>query len=183
MTANIRAGLTGTHAGTGAATARQAPLGSDTYAQESGATMNDRNIPTSPNVDPLNMRPTEEPPNLFDLFQQQPAAEQPATVAERFEAFVADNPRVPEEMIRLADEWIARTGSRKLGINALVEQVRWHVAMSTSDPDFKINNVFAPFLARLIAATRPDLADCFEYRRSVADEWIARRIDQDRRAA
>lgn len=140
--------------------------------------MSHRNTPTSPTVDPRSIEPTAEPDNLFSLFdQQQPAPERRATVAERFEAFVADNPRVPEEMIRIADEWIARTGSRKLGINALVEQVRWHVAMSTSDPDFKINNVFAPFLARLIAVTRPDLADCFEYRKSVADEWIAGRTD------
>lgn len=141
------------------------------------------NTPTSPVVDPRNIKPAAEPENLFSLFDQQPAApERPATIAERFEAFIEENPRVPAEMIRIADEWIARTGSRKLGVNALVEQVRWHVAISTSDPDFKINNVFAPFLARLIAATRPDLADCFEYRKSIADEWIAGRTDLGRAA-
>lgn len=138
-----------------------------------------RNTPTSPVVDLRTLRPAADTgPDLFDLLAQaQPAPERPTTVAERFEGFIADNPAVLEEMIRIADDWIERTGSRRIGINALVEQVRWHVAISTSDPDFRINNVYAPFLARLIAVTRPDLADCFEYRRSVADEWIAGRTD------
>jgi len=147
-------------------------------------TSNSNTTPTSPVVDLRALRPVaDQGPDLLDLLDQGHATPaRPATVAERFEAFISDNPRVPEEMIRIADEWIARTGSRKLGVNALVEQVRWHVAISTSDPDFKINNVFAPFLARLIAATRPDLADCFEYRRSVADEWIAGRTNPGRAA-
>lgn len=90
-----------------------------------------------------------------------------------FEEFHEENPRVYDVMVRLAREYIARTGRRHLGMAQLRERVRWEIAMKTSDPDFKINNNYTPYYARLIMTREPDLDGIFALRRSVADEYFA----------
>lgn len=90
-----------------------------------------------------------------------------------FDRFHADNPRVYEVLVRLAREWVARTGRHKLGIATLYERTRWEIALATSDPDFKLNNNFRAYYARLIMLREPDLAGLFDLRASEADEWIA----------
>lgn len=96
------------------------------------------------------------------------------TTAEKFEQFHADNPVVYRTLCALARDWLARTGHRRLGIGQLTERCRWEIAMRTNDPDFKINNTYRAYYARLIMATEPDLSDIFELRTSAADEWIGR---------
>lgn len=96
------------------------------------------------------------------------------TTAERFEQFHAENPAVYRVLCRLAREWIARTGRHQLAIATLVERARWEILLATNDPDYKINNNFRSYYARLLMAQEPDLADLFELRRSIADEWIGR---------
>lgn len=93
--------------------------------------------------------------------------------AERFEEFHRDNPRVYETLVRLAREWVAAFGRRKLGLAALRERARWEIALSTSDPDYKINNNYTPYYARLLMLREPDLAGLFDLRASEADAWIA----------
>lgn len=94
--------------------------------------------------------------------------------AARFEEFHADNPRVYATLVDLAREWIARTGRHKLGIKTLYERARWEIALATSDADFKLNNNFTAFYARLIMAQESDLDGLFDLRTSEADEWIER---------
>lgn len=106
-------------------------------------------------------------PELLDVDEP----EKPPTPAEKFEQFHHDNPAVYQALCDLARQWINSTGRRKIGIGALVERVRWDIAIATSDPDFKINNNHRPFYARLIMAQEPDLADVFDLRTSIADEW------------
>lgn len=95
------------------------------------------------------------------------------TLARKFNSFHALNPNVYATLVRLAREWIQRTGSRKLGMKALFERARWEIAMSTSDPNFKLDNNYTAFYARLIMALEPDLDGVFSLRRSQADEWVA----------
>ena len=90
-----------------------------------------------------------------------------------FDRFHADNPRVYEVLVRLAREWVARFGSHKLGIATLYERTRWEISLATSDPDFKLNNNFRAYYARLIMLREPDLKGLFDLRSSEADEWIA----------
>ena len=97
-----------------------------------------------------------------------------ASMADRFERFHEDTPRVYESFVALAREWVRRTGGRKVGIGALTERVRWEIAMATSDPEFKINNNFRAFYARLLMLNNSDLRGLFELRTSEADEWIQR---------
>lgn len=114
--------------------------------------------------------------DLLDLLREQRLfGSEHLTMAERFERYHAANPGVYAAMCSLAREWRARTG-RQIGINSLVERVRWEVALRTNDPDFKINNSYAPFYSRLLMLTEPDLADAFTTRKSAADSWAPRRI-------
>lgn len=90
----------------------------------------------------------------------------------KFERFHAENPRVYEVLLRLAREWSVRTGGRRLGIGALTERARWELVMETSDPDYKINNTYRAYYARLLMLRNPELRGMFELRTSAADEWI-----------
>lgn len=107
-------------------------------------------------------------------------SEQPAlfsldpSIAEQFATFNDENPAVYAALVRLAREWVASTGRHKLGIKTLFERTRWEIAMTTTDPDFKLNNNFTAYYARLIMLREPDLAEMFTLRRSAADEQIAR---------
>lgn len=96
-----------------------------------------------------------------------------ATTAARFEDFHRDNPIVYDVLVRLAREWRAKFNGRKVGLAALRETARWTIAFATNDVDFKINNNYTPFYARLIMAREPELAGLFDLRSSEADVWIA----------
>lgn len=96
------------------------------------------------------------------------------TTAERFVAFHAENPHVYDVLVRLAREWVQRTGRRQLGMKALFERARWDLVISTTDPDFVLNNDYTAYYSRLIMAHEPDLAGIFALRRSVADELYGR---------
>ncbi len=90
-----------------------------------------------------------------------------------FDRFHADNPKVYETLVRLAREWVGRTGRHKLGIATLFERARWEIALATTDADFKLNNSYRAYYARLIMLREPDLAGLFDLRASEADQWIA----------
>lgn len=102
-----------------------------------------------------------------------PAPGPDATIAERFEVFHDANPHVYVVLVRLAREWMERTGRHKLGMKSLYERARWDLAIATNSPDFRLNNDFTPFYSRLLMAEHPDLADLFDLRSSEADAWLA----------
>lgn len=95
-----------------------------------------------------------------------------STIAERFTAFHEDNPHVYRTLVRLAREWVQQTGGRKIGTKALFEVARWQLALQTNTPDFKLNNNFTAFYARLMMRREDDLAGLFDLRHSEADEWL-----------
>lgn len=95
-----------------------------------------------------------------------------ATMADKFVRFHEDNPHVYMTLRRLAREWVSRTGRRKLGIGALFERARWDIAIATNDPEFRLNNNFRAFYARLLMRQEPDLDGLFELRPSLADQWV-----------
>lgn len=98
---------------------------------------------------------------------------QDSSTAERFEKFHADNPLVYQTLVKLAREWVAEHGSKKLGIRVIWEVARWEIIKSTRNADYKLNDHLTSYYARLIMAQEPDLADVFETRSSEADVWIA----------
>lgn len=98
-----------------------------------------------------------------------------ATLAQRFERFNAENPNVYATLVRLARDWSRQTGGHKIGIKSLYEVARWHIALETNTPDYKLNNSYTAFYARLIMLQERDLRGIFDLRVSEADEWIERR--------
>lgn len=96
--------------------------------------------------------------------------------ATQFEAFHEANPRVYETLLHLSREWLRRMGGRKCGIGALYEVARWQIALETNDPDFKINNNWRAWYARLLMANHPELEGMFDLRHSEADEWILSKV-------
>lgn len=96
-----------------------------------------------------------------------------ASTAQRFETFNRENPQVYRTLVRLAREWVQRTGRHKLGISMLFERARWDLAIATNAADYKLNNNYRAWFARLIMAQEPDLAHVFELRASEADAFFA----------
>lgn len=93
-------------------------------------------------------------------------------ISDRFEEFHRHNPHVYRVLVELARNWVIRTGSRKLAIKTLYERARWELVMSTSDVDFKLNNSYTAYYARLIMGQEPDLRGIFSLRVSEADRWM-----------
>jgi hypothetical protein len=98
-----------------------------------------------------------------------------ATIADRFEDFHRDNPRVYNTLVRLAREWVKTTGHGKLGIATLYERARWDIALATRNADYKLNNSYRAYYARLIHQQESDLDGLFDLRASAADSWLAAR--------
>lgn len=91
------------------------------------------------------------------------------TDAARFAAYHAENPHVYEALRRFALE-AKRSGRPRLSINMLCERLRWYTAIEVRGDEFKVNNNWRPFYARLLMEREPDLAGFFETRRALADD-------------
>lgn len=95
-----------------------------------------------------------------------------ATIPERFERFHRENPHVYDTLVRLAREWVRTTGRHKIGIATLYERVRWEMAVTTSDADYKLNDAYRAYYARIIMLFESDLDGIFDLRDSGADDWL-----------
>ena len=83
-----------------------------------------------------------------------------------FERFHRDNPEVYKTLERLAFK-LKNKGVQRWGIKALWEVLRYEVAMNTSADvrDFRLNNNFTSWYARLLMRNNPeDLDGFFELR-------------------
>lgn len=110
---------------------------------------------------------TEMQAALFDgirekrTFHRKPKA--PA-IQDRFELWIQQNPQALSLFIKYANE--ARESGRKhYSIKAIIERVRWHVAIQTRGDDFKINDHWSSRLARLLMQKDPRLEGFFELRK------------------
>jgi len=97
------------------------------------------------------------------------------TIREAFIRFHNDNLHVYEELVMLARR-AKRAGSTKLGIGMLFEVLRWRHTLRTGGDDFKLNNNYRSYYARLIMAREPDLFGVFDLRklhgRGLSDEEL-----------
>lgn len=95
-------------------------------------------------------------------------------LTEKFETWLANNGEFYIRLARMTREFLRETGAEKVGIQALIEAARWDRAIQTRSADYKLNNDFGAFLARLLMHDHPDLDGVFELRRAdEADQWIA----------
>lgn len=90
-------------------------------------------------------------------------------LADQFQQFHQANPHVFTALRALALQ-LKRRGLRKYGMKGLFEVLRWQHAMYTDDPasDFKLNNNYTSFYARLLMEREPELDGFFEVR---AQTW------------
>jgi hypothetical protein len=99
-------------------------------------------------------------PRQMDLF-----AARGKGLEEQFWDFHMQNPEVYEELRSLALQ-MRRRGVEHYGIGGLFEVLRWHRRMQTVDQasDFKLNNNYRSFYARLLMEREPELEGFFELR-------------------
>jgi uncharacterized heparinase superfamily protein len=98
------------------------------------------------------------------------------STAEKFEQFHQDNPIVYDTLHRLAKEWVAMHGKQKLGLRMIWEVARWQIIASTKDTEYKMNNNYTGYYARLLQMNDPDLDGLFEIRASPADQWALTKL-------
>lgn len=78
------------------------------------------------------------------------------TLADRFAAFHKANPHVYEAIKRKARLLIAR-GRKRIGIAEIVEELRYDYRMQTEKDEWKMNNSYRAFYARLLVNEDPHL--------------------------
>jgi len=89
-------------------------------------------------------------------------------LALKFRDFHRKNPKVYDQLRELALK-MRRTGRKKYGIKSLFEVLRWHRALATTDDDFKLNNNYTAYYARLLMEKEPELQGFFDLRKSRGD--------------
>lgn len=83
--------------------------------------------------------------------------------AEKWVEFHYANPQVYYELRSLALKLVAK-GHTTGAIGMLFEVVRWNRALRTTDEDFKLNNNYRAYYARLLAINEKKLANFFKLR-------------------
>lgn len=84
-------------------------------------------------------------------------------IANAFRKFHRENPSVYDELVKISRS-LKSKGRCHYGIKALFEVVRFHRALNTNDPAFKLNNNYTALYARLIMENEPDLHGFFDTR-------------------
>lgn len=97
----------------------------------------------------------------------------PLSHPERFEQFCEENPHVYDHLVELALDYKNGTGRDRLSIKTLWERLRWEYAFTTTDEDYKLNNNYHAFYARLMMLIEPELRDFFVTRSAEGDRWLA----------
>ena len=81
------------------------------------------------------------------------------------------NPAVYATFERFALE--ALKHRRKFGARMIWERMRWEVLIVTRGSDYKLNDHYTPFYARLFMREHPEHAGCFETRGRDRALWSA----------
>lgn len=90
-----------------------------------------------------------------------------ARLIAEFQAFHKENPHVYEKLIEIALEIVAV--KKRYGIAALFERLRWINDFETTGDQFKLNNNYRAFYARMLRKETPEFEELFSVRKSVAD--------------
>jgi len=75
-----------------------------------------------------------------------------ALLEAKFASFHTANPHVYDLYVKFARQAKAR-GYAKFSIAAITERIRWEVALTTTDQEFKISNNHRAYYARLLNNT------------------------------
>ena len=83
----------------------------------------------------------------------------------KFQNFDRENPHVYEMFKKLSLDMFAK-GHSRAGSKMLIEVIRWQTMTKTTDKDYKINNNYAPYLARKFVREFPQHLDKFNFRQT-----------------
>lgn len=103
--------------------------------------------------------------------QNQPSLFDPPTVKDSLD----DDPAIWNEFKDLALQMIGR-GIKRYGAKAIMEVIRFHRAVRSNDPCFKVNNNLTSYYARRFHREFPQYDGFFETRKSRLD-WPDERSD------
>jgi hypothetical protein len=81
----------------------------------------------------------------------------------KFQEFHKQNPQVYLALRERALQ-LKRKGWSHYGIKAIVEVVRFHRALETTDPNFKLNNNYSSRYARILMEQESELKEFFQTR-------------------
>ena len=79
--------------------------------------------------------------------------------------FHAKNPQV-YDLVEQFTQQVIDAGHQHYGMQTILERIRWHVMVETSDDTFKINNNYGAFYARLYMENHPEHEGFFRTRTS-----------------
>jgi len=85
------------------------------------------------------------------------------TIAEKFEEYHRDNPHVFRLFKQYSEQALDR-GYTKFSAKAVFERLRWHYQMETVGDDFKLNNNYTAYYARLLMQSDIRFQNFFELR-------------------
>ena len=81
----------------------------------------------------------------------------------KFWNFHQKNPQVYDKLVEMT--WQAkRVGRTRVGMKMMFEVLRWEHLMQTDSDDYRLNNNYAPYYARLVMTCDPRLDGMFETR-------------------
>lgn len=95
-------------------------------------------------------------------------------ILKRFLEFHSENPHVYELFEKFTKE-VIRSGRSHYGAKAIMERIRWHLDVETSDAEgFKINNNYTSLYVRLLERRKPMFEGFFSKREVVNElpEWV-----------
>lgn len=105
--------------------------------------------------------------NLFEPAPQLPPI-QPShfigTSEEDFRAFHEANPQVYRAIREIALD-LKKRNVRKAGMKAIFERLRWIYRLQTQGEEYRLNNNYTAFYARMLMDREPELDGFFEVRR------------------
>jgi len=103
-----------------------------------------------------------------DLALKKRATKEP-TRYERFRDFHRANPQVFKLFREFAISAYERGHRSRFGARMLGERIRWYTSVETSDQQYKINDHYWPYYARLLALSDLRFAEFFENRGGGSD--------------
>ena len=86
------------------------------------------------------------------------------SIAEGFKDFHEKNPHIYEAFESTVKKHL-KQGRRKLSAKEIVNFIRWNGGFFKNDVDFKINDAYQSYYARLFVELNPDHKDVFSFRK------------------
>jgi len=80
-----------------------------------------------------------------------------------FLIFESQNPDIYRYFVRFTFE-VIKTGRTNYSVNAIFERIRWHTEIETRGSDFKLNNNYRAYYARMFMHEYPTFSGFFNTR-------------------